>query len=251
MLASCDSSRSVQTALAKLAISHTNVVLELEYHALTMPGAMQRTLEELLRCRGKVSHKTLNFPKPESVCASALKFEIESVYHSLGGILPSIPLNLRQWDLEFDGIAVELDECLHFNCYRTITLKSKSYKCLLPGFPLEDYQRYCSEQAEECVRAGCWGKRWSNKSSAAQFGEPSLPKDLGGNGSPRWKQRAFYDFVKDLSPLLINVPVVRIAVWDTVEDGVRRRTVKEVLEAPFGCASGTALAVLINGRAPL
>jgi hypothetical protein len=83
----------------------------------------------------------------------------------------------------------------------------------------------------------------------AQFGEASQSKDLRGNGSPRWKQRAFYDFVKDLSPLLIHVPVVRVAVWDTVEDGGRSRTVEEVLVAPFGCANGAALAALIKERA--
>jgi len=213
-----------------------------------MPGEMQCAFEQLLGCAGTVSHKTLKFPKADDVAASELKPEIERVYRSLGGILPAIHLNLRHWDIEFDKIAVELDECLHFNCYRTITLNSKSYK-RLPGFPLKDYQRYCSERAEECRRAGSWGKRWSTKGSKAQFGKAS--KDLSGNGSPRWKQRAFDDFVKDLSPLLIDVTVVRVAVWDTVVDGDRSRTVEEVLAAPSGCASSAALAALVKERTAL
>jgi len=221
-----------------------------------MPGEMQCAFEQLLSCAGTVSHKTLKFPKADDVAASELKPEIEGVYRSLGGILPSIPLNLRQWDIEFEGIAVELDECLHFNCYRTNTLNSKSYK-RLPGFPLKDYYRYCSERADECLRAGSWGKRWSSEGSEAQFGKAAQPRDLSGNGSPRWKQRAFYDFVKDLSPLLIDVPVVRVAVWDAVQDGGRTNTVEAILaalirqSAPTASreASSAALASLVRERA--
>jgi len=39
-------------------------------------------------------------------------------------VLPSVPLDLRSWDMEFDGIAVELGEYLHFSRYRGITLVS-------------------------------------------------------------------------------------------------------------------------------
>jgi len=217
---------------------------------------MQCAFEQLLGCAGTVSHKTLKFPKADDVAASELKPEIERVYRSLGGILPAIHLNLRHWDIEFDKIAVELDECLHFNCYRTITLNSETYK-RLPGFPLKDYHRFCSKRAAECLRAGSWGKRWSNKGSEAQFGEAAEPKDLSGNGSPRWKQRAFYDFVKDLSPLLIQVPVVRVAVYDTVLDAGRTKTVEDILaalirqSAPTASreASSAALAALVKERA--
>ena len=34
--------------------------------------------------------------------------------------------------------------------------------------------------------------------------------DLNGEGSPRWKQRAFYDFVKDLSPLIKGSLIIAI-----------------------------------------
>ena len=97
---------------------------------------MQCAFEQLLSYAGNVSHKTLKFPKTDDVVASYFNREIESVYRSLGGILPSIPLNLRHWDTEFDEIAVELDEELHFNRYRSITLKSAIYT-RLPQFPLD------------------------------------------------------------------------------------------------------------------
>ena len=164
-----------------------------------MAGKMQRTLEQLLSLSGNVSHQTLQFPKiNDFVEFPALKQEIEFVFKKLGGILP-IPLNLRHWDLEFDGIAVELDEELHFNGYRAITLQSDAYK-FLPRFPLDLYKGYCSDYQDSCLRRS-HGGYWTNRSCEAQFGPASALKDLTGNGAPRWKQRAFYDFVKELSNL--------------------------------------------------
>jgi hypothetical protein len=194
-------------------------------------GKMQYALARLLSGAGTVSDKTLRFPIGDDIAGSGFKSEVAHVYRTLGGLLPSVPLNLRSWDMEFDGIAVELDECLHFNRYRGTTLMSAIYADL-PHFPLLTYRHYCSEHEESCIRAGSYGGKWSNMSSVAQFGVASPQKDLTGNGSPRWKQRAFYDFIKDLSPLLIGVFVVRIAVWDTAVDGGRTRTVEDILATP-------------------
>ncbi len=190
-----------------------------------MPGKMQSTLKRLL---GAASSPTLRFPRVDDVARSNHKHEIERVYRALRGKLTSIPLNLRAWDIEFEGIAVELDEYLHFNRYRAITLESASYK-ELTHFPLNNYCRFCKEREERCLRAGGYVGKWSNEGSEAQFGDASSPKDLSGNGAPRWKQRAFYDFIKDLSPLLIDVPVVRVAVWDTIVVDGRSKTVEEIL----------------------
>lgn len=210
-------------------------------------GEMQSALARLLSCAGTLSDKTLPFPKADDVAGSVFKSEVERVYRTLGGVLPSIPLNLRSWDVEFDRIAVELDEYLHFNRYRGMTLSSPSY-VHLPRFPLDAYLRYCSDREESCLRAGGCGGKWSNNSCVDQFGAASPPKELSGKGSPRWKQRAFYDFVKDLSPLLIGVTVVRVAVWDTVVDGGRNRTLEEVLAEPSE-ASCAAVAALVKERA--
>jgi hypothetical protein len=99
-----------------------------------------------------------------------------------------------------------------------------------------------------CLKAGGYGGKWSNSSCESQFGPASKPKDLSGNGAPRWKQRAFYDFVKDFSPLLVGVKVVRVAIWDVVTDSNRSRTIEEVLSAPSQ-SSGDALTMLIQERA--
>jgi hypothetical protein len=221
-----------------------------------MPGEMQCALEQLLSTAGKVSHKALKFPKADNVAISDLRPEIDRVYRSLGGALQSIPLNLRHWDMEFDGIAVELDEYLHFNRYRGTTLESASLADL-PRFPLDAYRRYCLEHEDMCLKNGGYGGKWSNRSCENQFGGASPPGDLTDNGSPRWKQRAFYDFVKDLSPLLIGVKVVRIAVWDELVDKEHTRTVRDTLDAlirrPASTASreasSAALAALVKQRA--
>jgi len=220
-----------------------------------MPGKMQCAFEQLLSYAGKVSQKTLKFPKADDVGKSDLKSEIECVYGKLDGILPSSPLNLRHWDTEFDGIAVELDEELHFNRYRSITLKSAIYT-RLRRFPLDTYMYFYSDHEDSCL-CRSYGKYWTNPSCEAQFGPASPLKNLSGNGPPRWKQRAFYDFVKDLSPLLINVKVARVAVWDTLVVAESTKTVREVLAAlirqsaptAFREASSAALAALVKERA--
>jgi hypothetical protein len=209
-------------------------------------GELQNNLTELLNSVGTLTDGALSYPRVEDVAASGLKDEIERVYRSLGGVLQVIPLNLCSWDIKWNGMAIELDECLHFNRYRSLTLKSGSYG-LLRAFPLPDYLDFCTKYEDKCLRAGSYGKKWSSPSAEAQFGDASQPGDLVGNGSPRWKQRAFYDFVKDLSPLLINVTVVRVPVWDTVVESGRRRTVVDVLKSPSD-ASPDALAALIQKR---
>jgi hypothetical protein len=197
---------------------------------------------------GTVSKKTLRLPNQGAVAASDLAGAVEDVYRKLGGILEIPPTNRNlQWDLEFDGAAVELDEYLHFNRFRAITLESSVYS-LLPVFPVDLYRGFCQKYEAECLRAGAYGGKWTNKSCDSQFGIASPPKDMNGSGPSRWKQRAFYDFVKDLAPLLVDVPLARIAVWDTIDEGSRSRTVEDVLKPPKP-PSATALAALVRSRA--
>ena len=45
------------------------------------------------------------------------------------------------------------------------------------------------------------------------------------NGSSRWRQRAFYDFIKDLNSVIRKVPILRISIYDTYNGN----TVNEML----------------------
>jgi hypothetical protein len=130
---------------------------------------------------------------------------------------------------------------------RAITLGSPLYSTL-PEFPLDAYRCYCADFESKCLGAGSYGGKWSNVSCERQFGSAGAFKDLEGNGAPRWKQRAFYDFVKDLSPLLINVKVVRVAIWDRIADGGASRPVHDILSRPTA-KSAEALAAFIRERA--
>lgn len=168
------------------------------------------------------------------------------IYQRLGGQATVPEFRLGAWDLEYEGVAVELDEQLHFNRYRSITLQSELYK-QHRKFALQEYQLFCASFENHCLRAGCFGGKWSNKSSVSQFGPAGQPGNLLGDGSPRWRQRAFYDFLKDLSPLLIGVDVVRISIWNLVTEGGVVRTVGDVLRAP-GQRAADAVAELIRDR---
>lgn len=210
-------------------------------------GQKQDQLTRLLDRHGAVTHGVVAFPTMADLAESNLIPEIDAVYRALGGVLDHVPLNLRKWDLEFDGAAVELDEQLHFNRYRAITLESPLYE-LLPGFPRDLYQTYCREQEDDCLSAGGYGGKWSNRSCDAQFGLASPPKVFSGVGPSRWKQRAFYDFVKDLSPLLLGITVSRVSVWDWIEhEQGPRRTVQDALSRPSP-TTGIELAALIRSR---
>ena len=209
-------------------------------------GQMQSTLEALLETRGTVTHKKLAYPRIADVERAGLLSGVSDIYRRLGGVLDTFELNLRSWDMEFEGLAVELDEYLHFNRYRLLTLKSPLYS-RLSGFPLDQYVEYCSVGESRCLSAGSYGGKWTSSSTERQFGSASVQKELGGAGAPRWRQRAFCDFVKDLSPVLIGVKVVRIAVWDRIAEGGAERTVEEVLKSP-SAASAKGIAKLILER---
>lgn len=189
-------------------------------------GKKQNNLAKIFKYLGLV---VIACPKYNDVMSSKYADEVFNVYKELGGVLSIFPLRLGKWDIEVDGIAIELDEDLHFNRYRKLTLSSNIYN-YLPSFPLKEYKNYCDEYAIKCLEKGKSGKRWTSTNCEKQFGKASPKGNLSGNGSPRWKQRAFYDFVKDLSPLIIGVPVARISIWDEIIYNEQKVLIKDILE---------------------
>ena len=148
--------------------------------------------------------------------------ELLALYLALGGLQDAPKLRPGGWDLVFaEDLVVELDEELHFNRYRATTLGA-SWAAEAPW--TEAYRVHCTEHEEHCLRAGAWGRRWTNTSSALMFsGGPE--GDLTGDGAPRWKQRAIYDVLKDAAILVPFAPTLaRVATHDEVE-GVRLEAV--------------------------
>jgi hypothetical protein len=136
------------------------------------------------------------------------------VYRQLGGAHSSPRLAPGGWDLAFDdGSVLELDEELHFNRYRLLTLQS-NWADALPW--KRDYVRFSSEREPDCLRAGKWGKRWSNPSAERMFAPAGTPGDFEGGGAPRWKQRALYDAMKDSVAASDDVRLIRVSVHDDV-----------------------------------
>jgi hypothetical protein len=109
------------------------------------------------------------------------------------------------------SVLIELDEELHFNRYRKMTL-DRPWAASLPW--ATSYAEACETREAECLRAATWGKRWSNPSSVHMFGAGAPPGQLTDGGAPRWKQRALYDAVKDAAAHERELRVARLSVYD-------------------------------------
>ena len=82
----------------------------------------------------------------------------------------------------------------------------------------------------ECLKAGKYSRKWSNPSCDKMFGTANEQGNLDQNGSSRWKQRAFYDFIKDVSYLTTNIPVVRLSIYQNILIGDRSYSLGEALQ---------------------
>jgi hypothetical protein len=210
---------------------------------------MQQNLEKILSENGfTLTQKTIPFPRREDFVNHPIETEINRVYHQLGGQLDSFSLNLQKWDMEVDGVAVELDEHLHFNRYRGLTLESSLYQDLT-FFLLDDYKSYCKDHESDCIRACSHVGKWSNSSCERQFGEAGPHKELTGPGAPRWKQRAFYDYVKDSLPLLGLGHLLRVSIWEEVHFKSENIPIHSILKKyPHGGDIDTVLVNLLGHR---
>lgn len=211
-------------------------------------GKRQETLQQILTDAGYAVGRSA-LARPSVACRRRATDPtwagIERVYRRLDGLLSLCPAQPGPWDAELPTVAVELDEEQHFNRYRAMTLESPLYQGSL--FPVDDYLSFCRSYEDECLRKASNRGYWATPSTIAQFGPAGAPGDLNPPGAPRWKQRAFYDFLKDLAPVLVDTCVARIAIWDTLDvDGVRMQ-VKDVLDQHLSSAA-RALVDLIQRR---
>lgn len=193
-------------------------------------GLRETTFAAILVDAGLDTSTTmLPVPTFESIVVAGLGDLATQMYRRLGGIMSLPRIAPREWDVVAGGVAWELDEEQHFNRYRLITLRSGIYR-RLKSFDRTSYRRYCVAHEHRCLRKAGRQGYWTNKSTVAEFGPGGEPGVFSGGGSPRWKQRAYYDFVKDLSPLLLNLRMVRVSVWDAIAGESRTASVGWVLD---------------------
>lgn len=162
------------------------------------------------------------------------KEEIKKIYKELGGVLPDVNYNFRGYDIELPNFIIELDEELHFNRYRRVTLNSSVYNNFF-NFEVNKYKNWCIEHEKECIKKGKGQQRWQNSSSDSQFGGSDERGILGELGSSRWKQRALYDLIKDAFSIDFGIPIIRISIYDNykglnVADLINNKDKKRLIE---------------------
>jgi len=210
-------------------------------------GKRQDNLFGLLANSGYPVIEPLLRLRRQDIQASGLGSEVQSVYEQLDGELDDFPDNVGGWDLRVGAVVIELDEAQHFNRYRLQTLESSVYS-KLANFPMSAYRSFCVGREAQCLATAKHRGYWSNPSCIRQFGPKSPEGDLTPPGSPRWKQRAFYDFLKDLSPIMCDIKLARISIWDEVPANGVNVPVNQVLRSRSSEAV-PGLVALIEKRA--
>ena len=159
---------------------------------------------------------------------AGLMNEVDRTYRRLGGILNKPPLSFGKWDILLKDFIVELDEEQHFNRNRSVTLNSYIYH-LEKGFDILTYNKYCTDYELNCLAKSSWGKYWSSPSTERQFGLPGPKGSLEGPGSPRWKQRAFYDYLRDVFASIYRIDLIRISIYDKLIINGKSRSIGDLL----------------------
>ena len=189
-------------------------------------GARQENLINLLKVTSdKVDCEVISKPTLEDYKRSIYYNELLSIYKALNGGQPEIPFNIGKYDCIINGTIVELDEENHFNRYRAITLQATIYK-KKNVLNNESYLGYCKLFETKCQARGGY---WQNDSSDRQFNNSDIAGSFQSKGSSRWKQRAFYDLLKDHIPFILDIPVKRISIYDTIEVNKIPYTINNIL----------------------
>jgi len=214
-----------------------------------MMGKKEKELVSIITKNGIFKTSDMLIPAfMDKLLFGSLKEEILDVYRKLGGMEGECAFR-GKWDIVTEKCIIELDEQLHFNDYRLTTLESPLYDAIRT-FPLETYRDYCRRYKDNCLKAGSFGGKWTNDSCEKMFGPAQKNGDLAGNGSPRWKQRAFYDFFKDMSYLVTNIPIVRLSIYDVIDYRGRKYALGDLLESDYTISEDAAVGIqeLINKR---
>ncbi|WP_347754780.1 hypothetical protein [Agrococcus sp. ProA11] len=163
--------------------------------------------------------------KPPSVRLGTLpdqmRRQILDLYRSMGGAQPEPRLAPGAWDLALaDGRLVELDEEFHFTRYRAATLEA-DFAGHLPW--ASAYRTYVKQFERRAIAPG---NRWASPSSIAMFGGADPVGEFFTFGSPRGKQRAIYDAMKDAAAAAGVVSLVRVSVYDSIGEATLEGVVR-------------------------
>ena len=153
------------------------------------------------------------------------------VYESLDGRkdLPEIKFNVPF--MEFGRFCVLLDEPIHFNRYRSKTLRSSFYEGLT-SFPLMKYRTYSRKYEIACLKVGTANPYWTNHEAEQHFGPSMQSGDLGLAGSSGWKLNALKDFMIDIITRQRKIRLVRVSVWDDIMVNKKLQKFNELLMSP-------------------
>ncbi|HWX98144.1 MAG TPA: hypothetical protein VNZ01_14980 [Solirubrobacteraceae bacterium] len=206
-------------------------------------GKRARNLKALLSRVADVREKpTVPRPAWDDLVAAGVAEEVTRVYRMLGGVHEQPRVAPGPWDLQIGEVVVELDEENHFNRFRTLTLASPVYRHL-DHVDTGAYRELCANYEAACLT---YGGYWTTPSSEREFGPAGRRPELSGSGAPRWKQRAFYDFIKDLTSTVGPRRVVRVSIYEPVACRGNAHTLAELLrrgDIEQLCSDGWAQAI--------
>lgn len=119
-------------------------------------GARASVLDRVLIEAGLIRATTKPRPPRLADLPGALRSEVLGLYRQLGGKLDEPLLRPGAWDLPYSDVIVELDEDMHFNRYRTLTLEAP-FAASLPW--AATYRQHAGAHEG---RAGTGGRRWTS-----------------------------------------------------------------------------------------
>ncbi len=152
-------------------------------------------------------------------------------YKTLDGIQEYPNIVFQVPFLEFGRFCILLDEAIHFNRYRSKTLRSPFYD-QLTSFPTMKYRTYCRKHEVECMKAGTANPFWTNHEAEMHFGPSQENGDLGLKGSSGWKLTAFKDLLTDMICRQRKIRLLRISVWDDLMVNRSLKKFNELLMSP-------------------
>ncbi len=166
--------------------------------------------------------------------------QLKEAYQELNGTKDIIDIRFNEKLMEFGRFSVILDNQLHFNKYRIITLRSLFYETT-HSFSLTKYRNYCRKYEHECLKSGVSYPYWTNPDAEYHFGQSQVNGDLGLNGSSGWKFTALKDMALDLIARQRKIRLLRLSVWDELMIDKKLVRLNELLVNPDNNASEAIL----------